>query len=532
MIRPNTFRVVCLVTLLGIGWLHPASVLAEAELKAGMVDPKTGKKIKYWVAPMDPTYIRNEPGQSPMGMDLEPVYEEAGEEKEPTSTIRIDPVTVQNMGVRLGRVQRKVLSKRIRTFGSITYNERQVYTVNTKFDGWIEKLHVDFLGDRVTKGQPLFEIYSPELFAAQQEYLLAFQQYQRNRNHSNGTLLEAARTRLRYWDLQEYQIRQIETSGEIRKTLTIYSPANGVVTKKNAFQGHYVKAGIHQYEIADLSTVWVDVDVYEFELPWVGEGMRAEMELAYIPGRRFEGEVLYVYPYLDPKTRTAKLRLSFDNADGSLKPGMWANVYLESALPGRHIVIPQEAVIDSGVRKVVFVALGKGRFMPREVTLGVEGKGYRVQVLEGLAESEEIVLSGQFLPHQRPPRPGPTSLHPGLVSALRAGQRAGGVRGRLAGGLRQTIPGDRRSQQTARLQPAAYEGATGHRPQQPRRGRQAGGDGGNRIHGARAGIHSGHRRSLRHPLGGQRRRWSHPDAQRGHHSDRSGAAQGHCRLQR
>lgn len=390
------FIKILLVFLLSIAVGGSASMAAEA-LKAGMVDPKTGKKIKYWAAPMDPTYIRNEPGQSPMGMDLVPVYAEEGSEKESTSTIRIDPVTVQNMGVRLGRVARQVLSKRFRTFGSITYNEEQVYSVNTKFDGWIEKLHVAFLGERVTKGQPLFDIYSPELFAAQQEYLLAYQQYRGRRNRSTQSMVDAARTRLSYWDLSPEQIRHIEEDGEIRKTLTIFSPATGVVTKKNTFQGHFVKAGMHQYEIADLSTVWVDVDVYEYELPWVRKGMHAEMDLDYIPGRRFQGDVLYVYPYLDPKTRTAKLRLSFPNPEGALKPGMWATVYLESALPGSHLVIPQEAVIDSGVRKVVFVALGKGRFLPREVTLGVEGKDYLVQVLEGLEEDERIVLSGQFL---------------------------------------------------------------------------------------------------------------------------------------
>ena len=157
-------------------FLGPATAHAEEALKAGMVDPKTGKKIKYWAAPMDPTYIRNEPGQSPMGMDLVPVYEEAGEEKEPSSTIRIDPVTQQNMGVRLGRVEKKSLSKSIRTFGTITYDETGLYSVNTKFNGWIEMLYVDFLGERVEKGQPLFDIYSPDLLTAQQEYLIALQQ--------------------------------------------------------------------------------------------------------------------------------------------------------------------------------------------------------------------------------------------------------------------------------------------------------------------------------------------------------------------
>ncbi|BBO83225.1 hypothetical protein DSCO28_37910 [Desulfosarcina ovata subsp. sediminis] len=383
------------------GFLGPASVHAEEALKAGMMDPKTGKKIKYWAAPMDPTYIRNEPGKSPMGMDLVPVYEEAGEEKEPSSTIRIDPVTQQNMGVRLGRVEKKVLSKTIRTFGTITTDETGLYSVNVKFNGWIETLYVDFVGERVEKGQPLFDIYSPDLLTAQQEYLIALQQLRgpsgKNARKDSDRMLEASRTRLAYWDLTDEQIAHLEAAGEIQKTITIFSPASGVVIVKNALKGHFVKAGEHQYEIANLSTIWVDVDIYEYELPWVHKGMHAEMDLAYTPGKRYSGEVLFIYPYLDPKTRTARLRLSFPNPEGKLKPGMYANVYLQNTLPGERLVVPQEAVIDSGVRKRVFVSRGKGKFEPREVTLGVEGNDNTFEVIDGLEEGDEIVLSGQFL---------------------------------------------------------------------------------------------------------------------------------------
>ncbi len=373
---------------------------SEEALKAGMVDPKTGKKIKYWAAPMDPTYIRNEPGQSPMGMDLVPVYEEEGGEKESSSTVRIDPVTRQNMGLRMGRVERKHLAKTIRTFGTITYDETGLYSVNTKFNGWIETLYVDFLGERVEKGQPLFDIYSPDLLTAQQEYLIAVQQQNGRKNNSlkgRDRLLDASRTRLAYWDLTDEQIAQLETAGKIQKTITIFSPASGVVTKKNALKGHYVKAGEHQYEIADLSTVWVDVDIYEYELPWIHKGMAAGMDLAYIPGKRYAGEVLFIYPYLDPKTRTARLRLSFPNPGNALKPGMYANVYLRSTLPEKRLVVPQEAVIDSGVRKRVFVSRGEGKFEAREITIGVEGNDYMFEVIDGLAEGEEIVVSGQFM---------------------------------------------------------------------------------------------------------------------------------------
>jgi Cu(I)/Ag(I) efflux system membrane fusion protein/cobalt-zinc-cadmium efflux system membrane fusion protein len=380
------------------------AVPSREGLKAGMIDPKTGKKIKYWAAPMDPTYIRQEPGKSPMGMDLVPVYEEEGEAKESTSTIRIDPVTMQNMGVRLARVQRKPLVKYIRTYGTITYDETKIYTVNTKFNGWIEKLYVNFEGDKVKKGQPLFDIYSPQLVSTQEEYLLALQQYNSLSNSSYSRiqegaqrLLEATRTRLRYWDLTEEQIQDLEKTKKMRKTLTIYSPAGGVVAKKNAFAGHYVKEGENQYEIVDLSKVWVDVDIYEYELPWVRQGMPAEMDLPYIPGKRFYGKVLYVYPYLQAKTRTATLRLEFANPDYQLKPDMYVNIYLKSAIAGDSLVIPQDAVIDSGVRKVVFVALGKGKFQPREVKLGVEGDNNEFQVLSGLREGDEIVVSAQFM---------------------------------------------------------------------------------------------------------------------------------------
>jgi Cu(I)/Ag(I) efflux system membrane fusion protein/cobalt-zinc-cadmium efflux system membrane fusion protein len=388
----------------GPGVMVNKTFAATEDLKAGMVDPKTGKKIKYWTSPMDPTYISEESGKSPMGMDLVPVYEEEGEEKEPVSTIRIDPVTMQNMGVRLGRVQQKTLIKNIRTVGNITFDETKIFTVNTKFNGWIEKLYVNFVGEDVKKGQPLFDIYSPELVTGQEEYLLALNQYESLSNSAyprirKGAqrLLEASRTRLRFWDLTEAQIEQIGKTGKTKKTVTVYSPATGVVTKKITFKGHYVKEGAHQYEIVNLSTVWVDVDVYEYELPWVQKGMAAEMELSYIPGKRYKGKVLFIYPYLEPKTRTAKLRLAFPNPGYRLKPGMYADIYLKSVIAKDSLVIPQEAVIDSGVRKIVFVAIGKGKFQPREVNIGLEGNENEFQVLAGLSEGEEIVLSAQFM---------------------------------------------------------------------------------------------------------------------------------------
>ncbi|MBU2487809.1 MAG: efflux RND transporter periplasmic adaptor subunit [Proteobacteria bacterium] len=374
------------------------------EPRAGAIDPATGKRIKYWAAPMDPTYIRNEPGKSPMGMDLVPVFEEEGGEKEPASTIRIDPLTVQNMGVRTASVEVRPLKRTIRAYGSVTWDETRLFVVNTKFGGWIEKLHADYVGQEVARGQPLFEIYSPELLTAQEEYLLALDQVRRlgdssypGVRDSAGRLLAAAETRLRYWDLTETQIERLARTGEKTKTVTVFSPATGVVISKNVLDGGQVMAGMKLFEIADLSRLWVDVEVYEYELPWVHEGMEARMELSYLPGQSFSGRVLKIYPYLTEKTRTARLRLEFENPDRQLKPGMYANVTLTSARAGSGIVVPQEAVIDSGVRQLVFLARGKGRFEPREVRLGMEVDDSHFQVLEGLEEGDLVVVSAQFM---------------------------------------------------------------------------------------------------------------------------------------
>jgi RND family efflux transporter MFP subunit len=338
-----------------------------------------------------------------MGMDLVPVYEEQGGERLPASTIRIDPVTVQNMGVRTTEVRKAALKKSIRALGTVTYDETKIYAVNLKFSGWLERLYVNFVGESVTKGQPLFEIYSPELVSAQDEYLLALSQYHNlvktdypEAKENARRLVDATRKRLKYWDLEDRQLEQLKESGTT-KYLTIYSPANGVVIKKEAVDGHFSRAGMHLYEIADLSNVWVDVEVYEYELPFIKKDMLATMELSYLPGRSFQGRVLFIYPFLNPKTRTVKLRLAFDNREGLLKPDMYANVYIESLIDDDTLIVPREAVIDSGLRKVIFVALGEGKFEPREVVTGMEGDENDLQILSGLSTGETIVTSAQFM---------------------------------------------------------------------------------------------------------------------------------------
>jgi Cu(I)/Ag(I) efflux system membrane fusion protein/cobalt-zinc-cadmium efflux system membrane fusion protein len=365
--------------------------------------PKKERKILYWRAPMDPTEIYDHPGKSKMGMDLIPVYEDeatlgAG------GTITIDPVVVQNMGVRTAPVRRVNFQRSIRTVGYVEFNEEKLYTVTTKISGWIEKLYVDATGDLVQKGDPLLDIYSPELVTTQQEYLLALKTREMVKEsddpsirESAETLVRSTRQRLLYWDIPEEEIAFLEQTGQVRKTIQLKAPAKGVVIHKNAVEGMFVKEGQPLYRIADLSTIWIHVSVYDYEAPWVYVGQEAEIELAYLPGKTYRGKVVYIYPYLNEKTRDLRVRLEFPNPNFELKPGMFASVKLFTRpMPGV-LAIPTEAVIRSGKRNVVFVARGNGRFEPREVKIGEEGDNGMLRVISGLLEGEKVVTSAQFL---------------------------------------------------------------------------------------------------------------------------------------
>ncbi len=361
------------------------------------------RKVLYWRAPMNPNYISDKPGKSPMGMDLVPVY--ADEEWSSSAhIIRIDPVTIQNMGIRTAALRRGPLVKTIRTVGRVDYDEQLVTFINTKFEGWIEKLHVDETGQFVDKGQLLFDVYSRELYSAQKEYLAAIEGLGRM---SQGTLpsakqeqerlIDSAVIKLQYLDVTDEQIDALKDSKQIQKIVAIHSPSRGIVTDKMVLEGMYVKPGMRLYTIADLSRVWVYMDIYEYQLPWIRVGQTAEMTLSYIPGRVFEGQVVYIYPYLEKQTRVIKVRLEFDNPAMELKPNMFANVTLAAELRRDALLIPREAYIDSGTRQVVFVDRGKGKFEPREIQVGVEAEDDMVEVLYGLDEGEVVVTSGQFL---------------------------------------------------------------------------------------------------------------------------------------
>lgn len=357
-------------------------------------------QIQYYTCGMHPWVILPKPGDCPIcHMKLTPIDPDKF-----TGEIAIDPVIVQNMGVRVQPVVTGPLTRTIRTVGTIDYNERAVRDVNIKTPGWIEKLYVDFVGAHVKAGQPLFELYSPQLFAAQEEYLLSL----KNKGHIGSdlspdaakdavTLLEAARTRLEYFDITEEQIKALEQNGKPSKTMTIRSPHTGFVIAKHANEGMKVDPGMQVYRIADLSKVWVLVTLYEYQLPYVEEGMKATMSLPYIPGQTFEGEVIYIYPYLETKTREVQIRLEFENQQNLLKPGMFANVTLQSTLAAEKTLAPRSAVIDTGERQVAFVSRGEGKFEPREVRVGVESGDGMVEIISGLKPGEMVVTSGQFL---------------------------------------------------------------------------------------------------------------------------------------
>lgn len=397
MLRKTIYIIVGIIVILG-GFGYYSTVNDHEETINAAPDNEDQKqeerKIKYWVAPMDPNFISDKPGKSPMGMDLVPVYEDKSGGSE--SVIIIDPTVVQNTGIMTTPVEIRSIFKEIRTIGLVDYDETRYTHIHTKVKGWIERLYVNFTGQRVKKNQALLDIYSPELVSTQEEYLSALSSLTAS-NIGSEALLRSTRDRLSNWDITSEQIDKLERTGKVSKVMTLYSPFNGIVVEKKALAGMSVVEGMNLYAIADLSKVWVYADIYEFELPWLEEQQEAKMTLTYIPGKIFKGKVAYIYPYLDSKTRTIKVRLEFDNENGELKPGMYANIVIKAEERKNSIVIPKESVIHSGERDIVFIAYGKGKFEPREVTLGVSGEGGYYEVLDGLTGNEMVVTSGQFM---------------------------------------------------------------------------------------------------------------------------------------
>jgi membrane fusion protein, copper/silver efflux system len=349
-------------------------------------DAADSRKVKYYKSTMMLGEISQTPRKDSMGMDMVPVYE--GEDS--TSAISVDPVTVQMMGVRTAEVTRGSLQRKIRTVGVIDYNETALADVTTKFRGWIEKLYVDATGKQVRKGEPLFDIYSPDLYSAQNEYVIAL---------ASGTagLKLSARQKLALFDISDDQIAELERTRTPQRTLRINAPIDGIVVEKMAVQGQMIEAGMKLYRLADLSLVWAQAQVYEEDLAFLKLGQEAEMSLSYLPDRQFKGRITYIYPTVDEKTRTAHVRMEFHNPGLFLKPGMFATVQVRAELEPSTLLVPDSAVLRSGEKNTVFVALDGGKFEPRAIMLGPRAENNMYQVLSELKEGERVVTSSQFL---------------------------------------------------------------------------------------------------------------------------------------
>jgi Cu(I)/Ag(I) efflux system membrane fusion protein len=349
--------------------------------------PPTEREVLYWVAPMDANYRRDEPGKSPMGMDLVPVY--ADEVDATPGTVKIDPTVVNNLGVRTTTAQSGPLPRRIETVGYIGYDEDTLQHVHTRVDGWIETLATKASGDPVKKGQLLFELYSPTLVNAQQEYLAALAS-------SNAMLRSASRDRLVALGVTQSEINRLDKERTPMQRIRVYAESDGVIAHLGVREGIFVTPATEVMSVARLDRVWVLAEVFERQAAWVEPGQAAEVELDYLPGRKWRGVVDYVYPELDAKTRTLKVRIRFDNEGEALRPNMFAQVTLLGSATEPVVHIPREALIRGGSIDRVVRALGDGRFRSQAVETGIES-GDRVAIRNGLAEGDVIVTSGQFL---------------------------------------------------------------------------------------------------------------------------------------
>ena len=393
-------RGVVLAMLAAIGTLAVGIGVGRFLLPAGTTAPAGSpeaapaeRKVLYWVAPMDPNYRRDKPGKSPMGMELVPVYAEGASEAEQDDSdeavVRISPAVVQNLGLRSAPAERGVLQRRIDAVGYVQYDEDAMRHIHTRVEGWIESVGVQAAGDPVAQGQILFEIYAPALVNAQREYLAAAAR-------GGGALLAASRERLTALGMAAAEVDAIAEAGEPRQRVRIFAPADGVVTHLGVREGIYVTPATHVLSTADLNRLWVLAEVLDRQAAWVAPGQRAEVAVPHLPGESWQGTVDYVYPALDPATRTLKVRIGFANAGGALRPNMFARVTLYAAKTGPVVHIPRQALIRGGDFDRVALDLGEGRYRSARVVPGIEA-GERVEVRAGLEAGQRVVTSGQFL---------------------------------------------------------------------------------------------------------------------------------------
>ena len=365
------------------------------------------RRIAFYRSPMDPSVHSDKPAKDEMGMDFVPVYEdELGGSSSGVAgraAVTISAERRQVLGVRSEEIRKIRLDHRIRTVGRVAVDERRLRHIHTKYDGYVEHLYVDYTGKLVRRGERLLSIYSPELVATQQEYLLAHraqahlaQSSVRSAAEGSMDLHEAARQRLLLWDIRPADIAKLEKAGQVTRTLDVHADIGGYVVQKMAFQGMRVTPADTLYDIADLSHLWVLADVYEYNLPSLALGTAGHISVASMPDREWKGSVTYIAPTVEERTRTIKVRLEVDNAGGELKPDMYADVFLHVDL-GEGLVVPDGAVINAGDRRLVFLDRGEGRFEPREVKLGIKVNGSGQQVVSGVAEGDRVVTSANFL---------------------------------------------------------------------------------------------------------------------------------------
>lgn len=348
------------------------------------------KTILYWVAPMDPRFRSESPGKSPMGMDLIPVYEGADQDtEEDPSVVRIKPSVVNNIGVRTAPVLRGNLTRDVETVGYLDYDESKITHLHVRANGWIENLAVKSVGERVSRGQLLFEYYSPDLANAQSEYLQALKT-------GRDGLIQASGQRLRALGFADAQVKSLQETRRIQRLVQIRASQNGIVSELFVRGGMYVMPNMNVMTLADLSSVWLLADVFESQTRSVEVGQAAYMSLSYVPGRIWEGSVEYVYPTLDLEARTLKVRLKFNNQDEELKPNMYAKVSIAGTGVENILTVPLEALIRTGSSDRVVLALGEGRYRAVEVRAGIEGNG-RIEIKDGVQDSDRVVVSSQFL---------------------------------------------------------------------------------------------------------------------------------------
>ena len=350
------------------------------------------RKIIYWRAPMNPNEVYDKPGKSQMGMDLVPVYED---EEGASGVVTVDGSTQQSMNVKMEFVKSRELSSVVYTNGTLETDERKEFALTTKINGWVEKLYVNYVGQKVSKGQKLVEIYSPELVAAQQEVITALD-YESSLGNTQSNMLKNAIRKLELFDIPKSEIDRLIKNKKIKKYMTLYAPFSGTVLNKNVLEGEKINAGNEILKISDLSNLWLKADIYESELNKVKLGSTATIRFSYKPDKVYKGIVSFIYPTVDPVTRTVSVRIDVNNSDNELKPSMFANVTIKGNKITNSPTIPETAVIRSGKENRVILSLGEGKFKPVEVKLGLYSEGY-YQVLSGLNVGDAIVSSGQFM---------------------------------------------------------------------------------------------------------------------------------------